>query len=180
MEYEIDPTTGAAMVPLEGGRLNGLYALVDIEDVPLIEVHKWRAACTNPHGTQITYAVASNPEGGLIYMHRLILGLVDRLDQADHANSNGLDNRRSNLRAVTAQENQFNRRVHRNSVSGYKGVSWAKRERRWRADISKDGKRRWLGYFANPVDAACAYDAAARELYGEFAYLNFPESEAAR
>ncbi len=57
--------------------------------------------------------------------------------------------------------------------SQYKGISWAKRQRKWMATISVDGRDRHLGYFDMEDDAARAYDAAAVELYGEFAQLNF-------
>lgn len=59
----------------------------------------------------------------------------------------------------------------------YKGVGWHSRDQSWRAYISIDRRQISLGYFATEEEAARAYDAAAVEAWGEFAWLNFPEGE---
>lgn len=86
-----------------------------------------------------------------------------------------MDNRRCNLRLATHQENCFNIRKRDGTSSKYKGVYFdTQNARTWRARIARDGKRRHLGSFRSEVEAAKAYDAAAKELFGEFAWLNFP------
>lgn len=107
-------------------------------------------------------------------MHRQILGLKhgDGL-KCDHINGNGLDNRNSNLRLATNSQNQHNARKQLNNRSGYMGVSWDRRTERWLVQIQADNVQRHLGRFDDPVEAACAYDDAARKLHGEFATLNF-------
>ena len=105
-------------------------------------------------------------------MHRLILGCGPG-EEVDHRNGNGLDNRRGNLRPATHALNQANvRRVR--AKSGFKGVSrWVRPSPRpWRAHITVKGRMKFLGAFATPEEAARAYDAAARELFGEFACTN--------
>jgi len=96
------------------------------------------------------YYVRINFPGGYKPMiHRLILGL-SRNDprQVDHINRNPLDNRRANLRIVSASENQFNKRpVFKNNTSGYKGVSFHKRDHRYTAHKQINGRKVWLGYF---------------------------------
>lgn len=152
-------------------------ALVDEEDLPLIHDYRWRAAKTSH--CRFYYAVAEGTVRGgtarkTIYMHRLILGA--RPGQfVDHINGNTLDNRRSNLRFATSAENAMNRGLNRTNRTGYKGVSFHRRDQVWEAWIRKNGKGRYLGRFSNPEDAARAYDMAALQMFGEFARLNFPE-----
>jgi len=106
-------------------------------------------------------------------MHILITGYkIGR--RVDHINGNGLDNRRSNLRIATSQQNNRNRKICNLNTSGFKGVRLDRNK--WRADIRIDGKRKNLGRFVNPEAAAAAYDEAARKYFGEFATLNFPKS----
>jgi hypothetical protein len=93
----------------------------------------------------------------------------------DHRNTNGLDNRRSNLRLATYSQNNCNKAKRKNTSSRYVGVCFNKQLKRWGAYIKPQGKKIFLGYFDNEIDAAHAYDAAARKYHGEFARLNFPE-----
>jgi hypothetical protein len=93
--------------------------------------------------------------------------------EVDHVNLDTLDHRRVNLRLCTCRENHFNRRKYGNGSSGYKGVSWYRPYRKWRVYATKDGRTHHLGYFDTKADAARAYDAKARELFGEFARCNF-------
>ena len=93
----------------------------------------------------------------------------------DHINHNTLDNRRKNLRLCTWAQNNQNRRPskRKNKLSKYKGVSFYKKSKLYRALIWCNKKQYFLGYFKDETDAAKAYDKKARELFGEFAYLNF-------
>ena len=93
----------------------------------------------------------------------------------DHINHNGLDNRRENLRICTNAENNRHRRKPKNNTSGYKGVCWDKSKKKWRARIEKDNKNIHIGYYNILEEAARAYDAKAKELFGKYAQLNFPE-----
>lgn len=103
-------------------------------------------------------------------MHRLILSAGEG-DIVDHINGDGLDNRRSNLRIVTTQQNAFNQKHHGGS-SRHKGVSYRSDTGTWRAYITMDGVRRYLGNFASEDDAALAYNNEAARLFGEYAKLN--------
>ncbi len=109
-------------------------------------------------------------------MHREILGL-DHGDrrQVDHINGDGLDNRKENLRICDTSKNVINRSIGKINTSGYKGVNWRKKSKKWVARIGFNNKRIYLGDFNNKEDAARAYDTAALKYYGEFAKLNFPK-----
>lgn len=96
-------------------------------------------------------------------------------DMIDHINHDKCDNRIVNLRLATAIENSRNRRSQKNSTSRYVGVNWDKAHKRWKAQISNQGVKVWLGYFKSEEEAAKVRDAAAKEAYGEFANLNFKE-----
>jgi hypothetical protein len=104
-----------------------------------------------------------------IPLHRFLMDCPDNM-VIDHINSNGLDNRRENLRICTITENNRNCKHHKDNESGYKGVSRMKN--RWRAIIKYDGKNHYLGYFDTPVEAWVVYCKAAIKHFGEFARLD--------
>jgi AP2 domain len=166
-------------VPLYGKKAKGRVALVDPEDYDLVMQYRWhvdeyeRPSRGTKHGPYAKTETRGPKPHALIRMHTLITGWT----LVDHQDHNGLNNRRSNLRDATGTLNAANQHKRsRPTSSRYKGVTWDKRDRKWRAQI-KDGPRyRSIGYFRNEEDAARAYDAAALAAWGEFAFLNFPEA----
>jgi hypothetical protein len=131
-----------------------------------------------------------NPKGGyaqkrckatkrIIQMHRVVCQLAGKPlgPRTDHRNCNGLDNRSRNLRPATHRENTRNVRRRRDNQSGYKGVSWHKSNSTWVAQIRVNDRPKHLGCFTDKVEAAKAYDKAAKKLYGKFARLNFPRKK---
>lgn len=146
---------------------DGHAAIVDAADFAWLSQYHWRAA-----DGRACYPYAWIG-GRNVFMHRLIMnppaGKV-----IDHANGNRWDNRRGNLRECTQAQNLQNRRKTR-GTSRFKGVFWHKRRRKWLAVIGHLGKNTRLGFFVDEIDAALAYDRKARELFGAFACLNFPE-----
>ena len=157
-------------IPLTQGK----YAIVDPEDYTRLSIHKWhlvRSPRSDYASRSVTIGYRRQRH---VQMHRVIMNA--RPGQfIDHINHNGLDNRKANLRFASNAQNSWNKRKQRgNHSSKYKGVSFFKREKKWTARIQANGKKIFLGMFKNEIDAAKAYDAAARKYYGEFAYLNFP------
>jgi hypothetical protein len=104
----------------------------------------------------------------LVRMHRYILNISDPTIVVDHINGNPLDNRRQNLRICTQKENSRNSIKKRTNTSGYKGVSWFKRDKKWRAQIKVNYKAIHLGYFDTLKLAKQAYNQAADRYFGEF------------
>ncbi len=150
-----------AYVPLT----KGYEAIIDAEDVPLVEGFNWIASVER----NTVYAVRREGSGCRreIRMHRVIMGDPDGL-QVDHRHGNGLDNRRSNLRVATGLQNSRNARIRKDNSSGFKGVSWNKSARKWHARIKVDGSRINLGNYETPEAAHAAYAKASAELHGEF------------
>jgi hypothetical protein len=148
----------------------GMVAIVDDDDFNVIAGFKWRTIS----GRTTCYAGRMcETSGRLLMTHNVILGRVEG-KEVDHKNLNGLDNRRENLRYATRSQQQMNRRPW--GLSIYRGVQLdhQKGKPAWRARIRWLGQVKNLGRFPLEVDAARAYDAAAKELHGEFARLNFP------
>lgn len=149
----------------------GYSALVDDADYDwVIAAGSWSA---RPSGRTV-YAQRSvrKPGGGQTTqsLHTFLTGWP----YVDHENGDGLDNRRANRRQATHPQNMGNKRLYGNSATGFKGVTRRKRDGRYQAQIQAAGVHKHLGYHDTPEDAARAYDAAALELFGEFARPNFP------
>jgi hypothetical protein len=164
LPHPTDPT--ALIVPLS----RGMQAVIDATAGPSVGAYNWSAAWTGRRW----YARRSDPETRKhIYLHRWLLGITDERD-GDHKDGDGLNNRRSNLRAATESQNMANRAVQSNSASGYKGViRW---RGRWQATVRFANRVERIGTFDTAEEAARAYDARAVELHGEFARLNFPDA----
>ena len=154
----------------------GQFALVDDSDYELVARKKWYAHYSSRTKSCYAYREERTTEGirYSVPMHRFLLGFV-RGDgvKVDHINHNTLDNRRENLRKATDAENSQNRRSLKKPRSGYKGVYPNRHRTGWTAWIKKSNQRYYLGHFRDREEAARAYDKAAKELFGEFAYLNF-------
>ena len=145
----------------------GRVALVDADNYEWLSQWKW---CYRQG-----YAVRSVKRKGrnqTILMHRQIAAARPEED-VDHRNGNGLDNRCRNLRFCDQGLNNRNNSVRKDCQSGYKGVgltdSGSYRMRIW------NGTKEVTLYFKTARQAAMAYDIWAKELFGDFARLNFPE-----
>lgn len=151
----------------------GLKAIVDDADFEFLSGYSWHAEKRG--GIYYARGVIScvKRKCKLAYMHRLIL-CAKPGQLVDHKDGNGLNNQRSNIRICTHGENCRNVSPVKNATSKYLGVDLAGRpkNRRWRAAICHDGKRKHIGHFDTETEAAEAYNIEAIRLHGEFARIN--------
>lgn len=114
-------------------------------------------------------------KGREVYLHRFLSNTTGK-DVVDHINGDGLDNRSENLRVCSHSQNIANRMdVQVNNSTGFSGVILSRNGKRFIAQLKHRGKRIYLGVFDSPEDAARARDRKAIEIWGEFAFLNFPK-----
>jgi acylphosphatase len=102
-------------------------------------------------------------EGNHYYAHRLAVLYVTGsfpTSVVDHGNGNGSDNAYVNLQTVTQLDNSHNQKKHRTNTSGFTGVVWNKKDRRWRAVICSNGKHVYLGQYISKDDAIRTRQAA--------------------
>jgi hypothetical protein len=154
-----------ATIPLTDGGV----VLVDDEDVERLQGRKWRRSkgypCTGGRGR------------GIVYLHRVVMRAPIGTD-VDHINGDLCDARKGNLRYCTDSQNQANRRKLCGKVP-IKGVCVHTQTGKYQAQVKLMGRNHYLGLYDDPEEAGRAYLKKARELFGEFAWSNVREPEAA-
>lgn len=140
----------------------GYVAIVDDEDYERVNQYKW----TLNKQKHTSYA-KTRIDNKVIYMHRLIMNEPNM--KVDHIDCNGLNNQKDNLRLATNSQNSSNKSgLNKNNTSGYRGVRWRKDRNKWSAEITYNKQKIALGHYTDIKEAARAYNAKARELFGEF------------
>ena len=163
------------LIPLTQGK----FAIVDDEDYERLSANKWRA---HKEGRAF-YAVRSERiktgprRERQVRMHAVIAATPPGME-TDHVDGDGLNNRRSNLRVVTPQQNQRNQRNKRHGCSSrFRGVTLHKPTGKWQAAINTGARTVYLGLFVDEIDAARAFDIASQERDPDYYALNFPHGE---
>jgi hypothetical protein len=140
------------------------FAIVDDDDYKELNQYNWCAY----KGRYTHYVVrGSNKLGKNIPIHRQIMNPPDNM-QVDHINGNGLDNRKENLRICKISQNIFNGKLRKNNTSGFKGVTYDKKNKKWYSQITVNRKHKFLGRFTDINDAKESYIKAAKDYFGEF------------
>lgn len=143
---------------------------VSDSDFKVVSKFKWSIFA----GNTTFYALTTWIEKGkktTKYLHRLILNAKSN-EFIDHIDHDGLNNQRRNIRLCSPAQNSKNMSKHRDNQSGLKGVSLDKRRGNFRSRIKIGNKHVWLGSFRCALDAAHAYDAAAKKHFNQFAKIN--------
>ena len=150
------------LIPLSlQGKNKGKFTIIDDEDFDLVNQYRWYY--------RGGYAIGHLGNQKQVILSRFLMG-NPKGKMVDHINHDTLDNRRQNLRIATKFQNMQNQLKYRGG-SKYKGVSKMPKpyKNMWRAQIAC----KYIGYFKEERHAAMAYDIWAKELFGEFAVLNF-------
>lgn len=143
---------------------------VDEIDIGLLSKYKWHM---DNHG----YAKTGHKKSTPIRLQNLIIEHDPEM-LVDHVNGDKLDNRRENLRVCTRQQNCWNSKKSERALSSkYKGVSLCRSDLKWVSSICLNGIPVTIGRYATEEEAAREYDSKAKELFGEFAKLNFKGEE---
>ena len=150
-------------------KISGYDVIIDDDDFEkVISAGKWHKK--NENG-KIYFVHTISKSFKMLYLHRLICPPEKGLF-VDHINGNTLDNRKCNLRVCTHAENMKNQKRNSLNTSGYKGVSFNRQYQKWKASITTDGVRYFLGYFPNPETAYAEYCKAAEKYHGKFSRVN--------
>lgn len=154
-----------AKIPLT----KGLFATIDIVDIPLVSGRNWFAAQRSKGMFYVsTCQIMGTPN---VHLHRFLTNAPMELC-VDHKDGDPLNNRRDNLRICTYQQNSFNSSIARNNSSGKTGVK--RNGNRWNARIQINKTYIHLGNFERFEDAISARIAAEQKYFGEFARPTSP------
>lgn len=136
---------------------------IDFEDIERCKDITWHYS----NSRDIPY-ICGKIKNKNIKLHRYLLDLYDNSLVVDHINRNTLDNRKCNLRIANYQENSFNRRVRSDNSTGFTGIDYNKRNKKWRAKIKYNNVNIHLGYFRDINDALVNRRIAEHILFGVY------------
>lgn len=155
--------------------INDNKVIIDIEDIEKIKEHHWYLNGRDKH----RYA-RSKRNGKIILLHRLIMNVLNedtKTMQIDHINGNTLDNRKQNLRIVTPHQNALNKNKIDYGNNRHNGVHYLKRNKKWRAYITYNGKWIHLGVYDTEEEAINARIEAEKKYFKEYRRLDDKKEE---
>ena len=160
------------LIPLTQGK----FSKVDPEDYESLMKHKWSAR-KSPHTYYAIRSIQKRNKQISELIHRVVTNAPKGMF-VDHINRDGLDNRKANLRLVTARQNIWNsERGKYMGKSRFKGLTWVPSTKKWQVVLHVNNKRISFGYYKNEAEAARVSNKAAKKYQGQFAVLNFPTTD---
>ncbi len=142
--------------------------IIDKEDVDKVKSHKWRLNKGGTSRSKCNGVYTGNAKNSrCISLHRFLTDCPQNM-YVDHINGNRLDNRKSNLRVCTNQENNFNRTVQGNNTSGSKGVWFDKSRSKWTAEIKYNNRKIYIGRYEDKNIATFSRLYAEKLLFQEY------------
>lgn len=155
---------GFCELVIVGGEYSGKRFIIDIEDVEKCKSHTWHVQHTDVHN----YCATKDGKSVLL-LHRYLIEPPNNM-VVDHINGNTYDNRKSNLRICTRQENSMNQAMRSDNTSGYKGVLWYHYNGvdKWQATIQVNKKKISLGYYEKLEDVIKVRKNAEERYFGEY------------
>lgn len=164
-QFQIPPKESEAIeIPLR----NGWKTIIDKEDEVKIAGYKCHAYKKEDGRLYVKIHI----RGKVISLHRFLMNVTDPKIDIDHRDGDGLNNRKSNLRPCTHSENLRNQKLSKANTSGFKGVLWEKRYKKWFARLYVNKKHVYGPLVDCRIEAAMHYNNLAIKHYGEFAHLN--------
>ena len=152
-----------AVIDVSTPKFPDTFTLIDAVDLPRVVDGRGRWFAMSCGSGTLYVRRGIQPRGRQIALHVYLLGAAKGAI-VDHANGDGLDNRRRNIRVTCPTGNMRNRRLNENNRSGTPGVCWAKDTRKWQAQIKDNGRAIYLGQFDQLRDAVIARQAAEKVL----------------
>ena len=150
-----------------------MEAIIDTDDLQRVLdfPYYWCISYDKHHPTGYVGAPIYYPSlgrtGKTIRLHRFVLNYEGK-KKVDHINNNGLDNRKSNLRLITHQNNTKNRKSkNSNNTSGYRNVLFT--EGKYKVRLQIDGKSKTLGSFSDVDEAGACAELMRQQYYGDYA-----------
>lgn len=157
------------LIPLKRSKEIIAYTVVDDEDYEmLLAIGNWQL---HVQGYAVTRKSDDKGKPFTLHMHRVIMD-TPAFYEVDHINHDRLDNRKSNLRNCTRQQNMMNVGIRERSKSGIRGVHFRTERLKWHAFIFINGKIINLGHYDDKELAIKARKEAEIEYYGEYATTN--------